>query len=37
MTSATEIAFQVVEELDKSNVSCDKRKAYSKKARNDTT
>jgi len=34
MTSTTEIASQVVEELDKSSVSCDKKgRAYSKKAR----
>jgi len=34
MTSTTEIASQVVKELDKTNVSCDKkRKAYSKKVR----
>jgi len=34
MTSTTEIASQVLEELDKTSVSCDnKRKAYSKKAR----
>jgi hypothetical protein len=36
MTSTTEIASRVLEELDKANVSNDKkkkRKAYSKKAR----